>query len=257
MSNKTKTVAIASLMLLIALTIPTTNAQTVTITVDSEPLEPDDSATVEGTGFAATSDVSIWFGEVAVYDEAHNITNLVTDPIYDEDLGIDKYGPFGGTANHTPIKPGSVYVFYDVDGVTSEYFDDYANGTLNTTSTFAIGPFVNYVNGSFGRYSTADWSAFVDPWVYITYIYYEYDVTPTAGVTTDQSGAFTAEITVPDVYGNCSVFAVDDEGNFALGTETVEVVPEGLTFVVMMLLSSVAVLVGSRYFWNRSRKREK
>ncbi len=34
-------------------------------------------------------------------------------------------------------------------------------------------------------------------------------------------------------------------------------IPEGLTFGVMVLLSSVTVLVGSHYLWKRSRKREK
>ncbi|UCC57592.1 MAG: hypothetical protein JSW14_04200 [Candidatus Bathyarchaeum sp.] len=34
-------------------------------------------------------------------------------------------------------------------------------------------------------------------------------------------------------------------------------IPEGLTFAVMVLLSSVSVLVGSHYLWKRSKKREK
>jgi len=173
MSNKTKIIAIASLMLLIALTMPMINAQTAAITFDPTSAEQYDSVTVEGTGFAATSTVGIGLGaEVTVEAEAHQITNLVADPIYDEELGVDKYGPFGGTTDHRPVKPGSVYIFYDVDGVTSEYFDN-GDGTLNTESTYAIGPFVNYVTGECGRYSTADWSGFEDPWVYITYTYYD------------------------------------------------------------------------------------
>ena len=246
-------------MLLIALAIPMINAQTVTITVDSEPLMPGDSVTVEGTGFAATSAVGIGIGEeVTVEAEGHQITNLVTEPIYDEELGADTYGPFGGTTNHAPVKPGSVYLFYDVDGTTSEYFDN-GNGTLWTESLFARDPRVNYVTGEFGRRSDADWSGFSDPWVYVTYTYYTHNVTPDAGVTTDGAGVFTASITVSAdvVNGDYSVTAVDDQGNFATSTQTFEKIPEGLTFGVMMLVSSVAVLVGSRYLWNRSRKREK
>lgn len=256
-SNKTKIIAIASLTLLIALAIPMINAQTAAITFDPTSAEQYDSVTVEGTGFAATSTVGIGLGaEVTVEAEAHQITNLATDPIYDEELGMDKYGPFGGTTNHSPVKPGSVYLFYDVDDVTSEYFDN-GDGTLNTESTYAIGPFVNYATGECGRYSSADWSGFADPWVYITYTYYEYGVTPAEGVTTDPSGSFTASVTVPNVLGDYTFTAVDDQGNFATSTETLEVIPEGLTFGVMVLLSSVAVVVGSRYLWNRSRKREK
>gem|GEM_PF-6040865 len=86
---------------------------------------------------------------------------------------------------------------------------------------------------------------------------YEYGVTPDAGVTTDGAGAFTAEVTVPNVLGDYTFTAVDDQGNFAASTQTLEVVPEGLTFGAMVLLSSVAVLVGSHYLRNRSRKREK
>jgi hypothetical protein len=258
LSNKTRVIVLASLTLLIALTIPVINAQTVTITVDPGDLMPGEPVEVEGTGFAATTAVGIGAGEVTVEAEAHQITNLVTDPIYDEERNLTMYGPFGGTTDHTPIKPGSAYVFYDVDGITSEYFDDYANGTLNTTSTYAIDPFINYVTGEFGRYSSADWSGFSDPWVYITYTYYQ-NMTPAGGVTTDSSGEFTAstEVSADIVNGEYSVTAVDEKGNFATSTETFEKIPEGLTFGVMMLVSSVAVLVGYRYLWNRSRKREK
>ena len=77
--------------------------------------------------------------------------------------------------------------------------------------------------------------------------------------TTDPEGSFTESITVPTdvVNGNYSVTAVDDQGNFATSTQTCEKIPEGLTFGVMMLASSVAGLVGTRYLWNRSKKREK
>lgn len=246
-SNKTKIIAIASLTLLIALTIPMINAQTVTITVDSEPLMPGDSVTVEGTGFASTTTVGIGVGEeITVTWEVHEIP---------EPSG---YGPFTAILDHYPIKPGSFSFHCDVSGVTSDYYDDYGNGTLNTTSTYAVDPFVNSATGEFGRSTNSAWDGYTVVF-YANYTYYEYGVTPDAGVTTDGEGVFTASITVPAdvVNGNYSVTAVDDQGNFATSTQTFEKIPEGLTFGVMVLVSSVAVLVGSRYLWNRSRKREK
>jgi hypothetical protein len=246
-SNKTKIIVIASLTLLIALTIPMINAQTVTITVDSEPFMPGDSVTVEGTDFAATSTVGIGIGEeVTVTNEIHDIP---------EPAG---YGPFTAIVNHYPIKPGSFSFHCDVSGVTSDYYDDYGNGTLNTSSVYALDPFVNYVTGEFGRSTNSPWDTYTVVF-YANYTYYTYGVTPEAGVTTDPSGSFTTSITVPAdvVNGDYSVTAVDDQGNFATSTQTFEKIPEGLTFGVMVLVSSVAVLVGSRYLWNRSRKREK
>jgi len=207
------------------------------------------SVTVDGTDFGSEKPVGIGLGaEVTVELEAHQITNLVTDPVFNEDLGVDTYGPFGGTANHIPVKPGSVYIFYDVDGTTSEYFDfDPPNGTLNTESPYAIDPNVNYATGAFGRYSSADWSGFTDPWVFITYTYYTHNVTPAAGVNTTAAGAFSASITVPTVDdGDYTVTAVDSVGNIA--TASLNVVPEGLTVGVMLVLSTIVVIVSVRYF---------
>jgi hypothetical protein len=222
------------------------------ITLNPTTQGPGSNVSVDGTGFGATKAVGIGFGaEVTVELEPHPITNLVTEPVFNEELGVDTYGPFGGTADHLPIKPGSVYIYYDVDGVTSEYFDkDPPDGTLQTDSIYAIDPRVNYVNGSFGRRSSSDWSTFTAPVAYITYTYYTYNVTPAAGVTTLGSGAFTASITVPSVAdGSYVVTAVDTAGNKATSTLVVDhTVPEGLTLGVMMALSTIAVIVSTRYF---------
>ncbi len=244
-SNKTNIIAITFLTLLLVLAIPLTKAQTVTITVDPEPLMPGDSVTVDGVGFAATTAVAIGVGEeVTVTGEAHEIP---------EPSGS---GPFVAIVDHYPIKPGSFSFHSDVSGVTSDYYDN-GDGTLNTESTYAVDPFVNYVTGEFGRSSTADWTGYIVVFT-ANYTYYQ-NVTPAEGVTTDGAGAFTAEITVPDdvVNGEYSVTALDEQGNFATSIETFEKIPEGLTFGVIALLSSVSVVVGSHYLWNRSRKREK
>jgi hypothetical protein len=244
-SNKTKIIAIASLTLLIILAIPMINAQTAAVTFDPASATQGDSVTVEGTGFAATTAVGIGFGaEVTVTDEVHEIPEPIGN------------GPFTAIVDHYPIKPGSFSFHCDVSGVTSDYYDDYGNGTLNTTSAYAVDPFVNHVTGEFGRSTNSPWDTYTVVY-YANYTYYEYGVTPAAGVTTGPSGAFTASVTVPNVLGDYAFTAVDAQGNFATSTQTLEVIPEGLTFVVMVLLSSVAVLVGSRYLWNRSKKREK
>ena len=112
-----KIVAIASLMLLIALSIPVINAQTVTVTVDSEPVQWEDTFTVEGTGFSASTPVAIGVGEeVTITDEFHEIPEPAGN------------GPFIAITNHYPIKPGSFSFHCDVSDVTSDYYDDYANG---------------------------------------------------------------------------------------------------------------------------------
>ena len=250
LSTKTKILAVATLMLLIVLTVPMINAQTVTITA-SGPLMPGTSVPVTGTGFAATSAVGIGIGEeVMVTGEVHAVTNVTVG-------GPTVYGPFTATTLHYPIKPGSFSFHCDVSGVTSDYSDDYANGTLVSTSTYAIAPFVNYVTGEFGRSSSASWETYNVTYT-ATYIYY-HNVTPSAGVTTNPSGGFTASIAVPSdvVNGNYNVTAIDVLGNIATSAQTFQKIPEGLTFGVMMLMSTVAVLVGSHYFWNRSKKQEK
>ena len=110
--------------------------------------EPGDSVTVEGTDFAATNNVGICLGpEVTVTGEVHDILNVSIG-------GPEVYGPFVARTPYYPIVPGSFYFFCDVSGVTSEYFDN-GDGTLNTESTYAVDPFVNYVTGEFGRSSNS------------------------------------------------------------------------------------------------------
>ena len=242
-SNKTRIVAIVSLVLLIALTTPTIKAQTVTITAGPDPLMPGDPVTVEGTGFAASSAVAIGIGEeVTVTGEVHNIP---------EPAG---YGPFTAIVNHYPIKPGSFSFHCDVSDVTSDYYDTYANGTLATTSQYAVDPFVNYVTGEFGRSSISSWETYTVEFT-ATYTYYQFNVTPAAGVSTDVSGAFTANITVPDIWnGTEPVTVIDDQGNVATSDFTIygsDVVPEPLTIAAIVLLSSAALVIS--FYWLRKR----
>ena len=201
---------------------------------------PGDSVTVEGTDFAATNTVGIGLGpEVTVTGEVHPITDVNVG-------GPDVYGPFTATTEHYPIKPGSFSFHCDVSGVESDYTDDYANGTLATTSTYAVDPFVNYVTGEFGRSSLSSWDTYTVVFT-ASYTYYQFNVTPAGGVPTDASGAFTADITVPDIWNGTEPITVMDElGNVATSDFTIygsDIVPEPLTIGAIVLLSSIAMLV--------------
>ena len=244
------TVTFLSVLILLAATPLASAAGAITLTPPMQ--DPGLDVTVDGTSFGAEKQVGIGIGaEVNVEAEEHILEGdeLITDPVYDEDLGVDLFGPFGATANNLPIKPGSVtLVHFEVDGVVTDLWDfSPPNGTLESESPYAFYPFVNYVNGSFGRQSTADFTDFIDVRVYITYTYYANNVTPAEGVTTTAAGAFSAEITVPtDINGDLTLTVVDTVGNIA--TSNLTVVPEGLTIGVMLLLSTVAVIVSMRYF---------
>ena len=245
LSNKTKIIMVTLLAFLIALAIPMTKAQVVSITVGSEPLMPGDSVTVDGVGFGETAAVAIGVGEeVTVTGEAHNIPEPAGN------------GPFIAIVDHYPIKPGSFSFHCDVDEVLSDYYDN-GDGTLNTESTYAVDPFVNYVTGEFGRSTNSPWDGYTVVFT-ANYTYYQ-NVTPATGVTTDGAGAFTAEISVPEdvINGEYTVTAIDEQGNFATSTETFEKIPEGLTFGVIVAVSSVSMLVCSQYLRKRSRKGDK
>jgi hypothetical protein len=200
---------------------------------------PGDSVTVEGTDFNATNAVGICLGpEVTITDEFHDVTNVTIG-------GPDVYGPFTAITDHYPIKPGSFSFHCDVSGVTSDYFDN-GDGTLNTESTYAVDPFVNYVTGEFGRSSNSPWETYIVNFT-ANYTYYQFNVTPAAGVITDASGAFTADITVPDIWnGTEPITVMDEAGNMATSDFTTigsDVVPEPLTIGAVVLLSSAALSI--------------
>ena len=230
-------------LLIISTTILATNAAlSVTLTPSSG--EPGDSIQVEGTDFAATNAVGIGLGpEITVTGEVHNVTDTSVG-------GPDVYGPFTANTEYYPIKPGSFSFHCAVDSgtqvVESDYTDDYGNGTLATTSTYAIDPFVNYVTGEFGRSSSADWSAYTVTFT-ASYTYYQFNVTPAAGVSTDGAGAFTVNFTVPDIWnGTEPLTVIDEAGNVATSDFTIygsDVVPEPLTIGAIVLLSSAALVV--------------
>ena len=203
------------------------------------------SVTVTGTGFGASKAMGIGFGaEITVTNEVHNIPSP------------SGTGPFTAYMNHYPIKPGSFSfhctVSSDTNVVESDYTDN-GDGTLTSSSEYALNPFVNYVTGAFGRSTSSAWDGYTV--VYTTnYTYYAYNVTPAAGFTSSGSGGFSASITVPAVApGTYTVTAIDVSGGKGTTPLTVAlVVPEGISIGIMLVLSLSAMVVGSRYFRKRS-----
>ena len=225
----------------------------ISITLKPTSGEPDDSVMVEGTDFAETNNVGIGLGpEVTVTNETHPITNVTIG-------GPDVYGPFTARTNHYPIKPGSFsfhcVVTSETNVVESDYYDN-GDGTLNTESTYAIDPFVNYVTGEFGRSSSSSWETFTAEFQ-ASYTYYQFNVTPAAGVPTDGSGAFTVNFTVPEIWnGTEPVTVVDEAGNMATSDFTIygsDIIPEALTIGALVLLSSTALIVSLYCLRKRSK----
>ncbi len=205
---------------------------------------PESSVTVNGTGFGANQAVGIGFGaEVNVV----NGTMVVTGPF---DTGT---GPYTSFISHVPIKPGT---FRHSKNVTSTIWSvdaDLGNGTLNSTTPVFVNGTINYVTGQWTLYTSTPISSSIHFMNLINYTYYQYNVTPVAGVTTNSSGGFTTSITVPNVAnGTYTITAVDTEGHIATGTLTVDnTIPEGLTMGVMLALASFAAIVSTRYFRKR------
>lgn len=238
----TFTIVLAAILLV----VPTANAAG-SITLTPSQAVAGSSVTVAGTGFGATKAVGIGLGqEVVVTGEVHNIPSP------------SGTGPFTAIANHYPIKPGSFSfhctVTSDTSVVESDYTDN-GDGTLSTTSTYALNPFENYITGAFGRSTTSAWDGYTVVFT-ASYTYYQYGVTP-ANLTTSASGSFTANFTVPSVsVGNYTVTALDANGNLATNTLNVSLqpIPEALSIGAILLLS-VAVLVGSSYLGKRPKIR--
>lgn len=231
------TAIVAFLMLSLALASIAAAAGAITLTPTVQ--APGGSVTVDGTGFGATKTVGIGIGaEVAVTGE---VAPILTGG------GADGTGPWVGRTVHYPIKPGSFSMQSDVSGVVVDYTDN-GDGTLASTSAYFVSGTINYANGTFSRTSTTDLSGYIATAIHtVAYTYYQHNVTPAAGVTTSAGGTFSASITVPAVAdGNYVVTAVDTAGNKA--TQTLNVVPEGLTLGVMLTLSTIAVIVSTRYF---------
>lgn len=224
---------------MVLVVIPIISAATAAITLTPTAQAPGASVSVAGTGFGATKAVGIGFGaEVAGSD-----TNMAY-------TGTSDGLTWSGRVSKWPIKPGSFVLTSDTTsgaGLVSVYTDD-GDGTTTGTFEGAVGT-IDYTTGQWTRVTTVSVTGIAANYT-ATYTRYAYNVTPAAGVTTLASGAFSASITVPAVAnGNYAVTAIDTQGNRAVASLAVDsAIPEGLTVGVMVIVSSVAVIVGTRYF---------
>jgi hypothetical protein len=217
-----------------ALLSPAKAAGAITLT-PNQYVNPGTTVTVSGTGFFASVIVCIGFGsEVAVTNEIH----LLPSP-----TGL---GPFTAVTTYFPIKPTSFSYHCNVSSSSSTIESDYTDngdGTLASSSTYAISPFVNYVTGIFGRSSNSAWDGYTVTYI-AAYTRYQYNATPTAGITTNSTGGFTATITIPSVAtGVYAVTAIDPNGTIATANVGISAtVPESLTVGTVMVLSLVVVV---------------
>jgi hypothetical protein len=163
-------------------------------------------------------------------------------------------GPYTGFTTRLPMKPTTFRISINISSTTwfQTASDVAGNGTLNNglpTGNVTL----NYVTGNWTRFTTSPVASSPYYKHICNYTTYEYNLTPTAGVTTNSSGAFTDSITVPAVAnGVYTITAVDTEGHIATATLTVDnTIPEGLTLGVMLILSTIAVIVSLRYFRKR------
>lgn len=236
MQLKTKVLVITTTAILVFLltSIPQAAAAgSITLTPNAQ--APGATVTVTGTGFGASKAIGIGLGsEIAVTGEAHTPTGAGT-------------GPWMTATKYAPIKPGS-FSFHSnvVDGAETDFYDK-GDGTLNTTSAYDAGSYLNYVTGSFGRSSTMDLSSSTVIFT-AAYKYYQYNVTMPATNST-ATGTFSLTFTIPAgvANGNYTVTALDTAGNTATSTLNVNsVIPEGPPLFGILLLSAIAI-VSSMY----------
>jgi hypothetical protein len=233
------TAIMAFLTLSLALVSTVAAAGTIALTPTTQ--APGGSVTVDGTGFGATKAVGIGFGaELNSTDFDMNYTGT----------GV---GPYSGRVSNYPIKPGSFQLISDTTsgGGLISYYNDNGDGTTSGSFEGAVGT-IDYVTGNWTRTTTVDVTGIVTNYT-ATYTH-RTNVTPAAGITTLPSGAFSASITLPAFIddGSYPIWAVDTQGNVATSNLVVDhTVPEGLTIGVMLLLSTVAVIVGTRYYRKR------
>jgi predicted secreted protein len=216
------TAIMAFLMFSIVLaSMPMANAAgAITLTPTTQ--TPGATVTVDGTGFGATKAVGIGFGvEVNVINEIMPVTGPF-------DVGT---GPYIGYLSHLPIKPGTYTMsesFSPPYTTFTKMFDDAGNGTLikasavsnasivNATMNYVTSQFTVFTNGIMPNSTREGYRRIVN------YTYYQFNVTPAAGVTTFATGTFQAAITVPSAFnGNNQVTAIDTEGHTATALLTV------------------------------------
>jgi hypothetical protein len=204
---------------------------------------PGDSIDVEGTGFAASKTVGIgWGPQVAVRNDPATVTKV-------GDL------EFYGTTSQHPIRPGSFKwgYFYGALGL---YVEDNGDGTIHDPAGGRVAvASINYTSGYFYCRMTSGSNTYTEGQFNYTTYYFNSINSTLPILATDASGAFTANITVPDIWnGTETVTVIDEAGNIATSDFTVvgsDFIPEALTFGAVVLLMSTAMVV--RFYWMRKR----
>ena len=208
---------------------------------------PGDAIGVEGTDFAASKTVAVAWGPPV---------EVINDP-----ATVTKQGDleFYGTTSQHPIQPGSFKWTYLQDAMEL-YVDDNGDGTLHDPAGGRLSSgAINYTSGYFHcRMSTSSRTYSAGKFSYTTYHFNSANsALPT--LPTDSSGAFTANITVPDIWnGTETVTIIDEAGNIATSDFTVvgsDVVPESLTVGAIVLLTSTAIAVS--LYWLRKKPTNK
>ncbi len=237
----TTTIMVFMMIAMLLATVLVANA-VLEIVVNPTSGMPFDSVEVTGTEFAASNPIGIGIGvEVGTTDE-------------DMSWAGTGVGPYYGKTSWWPIKPGSFVLEVDTTmsgGILSTYTDN-GDGTLSGSFEGAYGD-VNYTTGEWSRTSTVDLTGNMQNYS-ATYIRYEWNVTPAEGLTSGLDGAFTTNITVPELgNGTVPITAIDEEGNFAATDFTVygSAIPEIFSFGAVILLSSVAVIIATFGFRKR------
>ena len=241
MRVRTKVCAVsAAAFLAFLLSIIPQAAAAASITLNTPAQAPGGSVTVTGMGFGASRNIGIAFGAES------NVTGEIVNQIVTGDTRDYNF-------THRPIKPGSVQIIHlNLLTGSAPLVTDNGAGTLYLgTSGNIFSNAMNYALGNFHREGVVG----TNPDDYLltaSYISYQYSLTSFGGITTDASGRFSVNITVPALpNGNYNVTAIDSGGNLA--TSTFSTIPEGLPFGAVLLLSSVAVAAGSWLFRKRPR----
>ena len=199
---------------------------------------PGDSIEVEDIDFAASQTVAIgWGPQVTVRNDPAIVTKV-------GDL------EFYGTTSQHPIKPGSFKWGY-LQGALPLYLEDNGDGTLHDPAVRMEYATINYTSGYFHcvmRSTTLTFSA--GKFNYTTYYFNSINSTLPI-LATDASGAFIANMTVPEIWNGIeTVTVIDDAGNTATANFTVygsDVVPEPLTIGALVLLTSTAMVIS--FYW--------
>ena len=202
---------------------------------------PGDSIEVEDIDFAASQTVAIgWGPQVTVRNDPAIVTKV-------GDL------EFYGTTSQHPIRPGSFKWDY-LYGALPLFVDDNGDGTIHDPAGGRVSvASINYTSGDFHIRFTSSSNTYTGGKFNYTTYYFNSINTTLPILRADASGAFTANITVPDIWnGTETITIIDEAGNVATADFTVygsDFVPEPLTVSAIVLLTSTAIVVS--FYWLR------